>query len=307
MILVDTDIGDDIDDAFALALVLDSPELHLLGVTTVYGDTEMRARLVDRFLGVAGHRGIPVAAGQATPHENLLTQAAYARQAPPRRHGDAATFLLSQIRIHPGQITLVALGPLFNVQAAIERDPETFRQLKQVVLMGGSVNRGYDNAKTGAHQPPEAEWNLRLDPAGARALFGSGVPVFLLPLDATQIHLDEPSREAIFSHGSPLTDQLTLLYHQWASGNEWHATTPTLYDPLAVAYTLRPELCPMTPMRLEVDEKGFTRPAREVSGEKPAAEEKKGSSAPLLQVCLQADERGFLDFLLERIAGGGAR
>ncbi|MDR3776996.1 MAG: nucleoside hydrolase [Terracidiphilus sp.] len=291
--ILDTDIGDDIDDAFALALALRSPELRLLGITTAYGDTELRARLVDRYLDEVGEE-TPVAAGVPTPHSNVFTQAAYARQgfrysvtdpAKEWKHLDGVSFLLDQIRAHPGQITLIAIGPLNNVQAAIERDPATFRQLKRVVMMGGSVYRGYDGSK-GERRPADAEWNINRDPAGARALLAAGVPVFMMPLDSTQIHLETAQRERIFSTGSPLTDQLTLLYHQWMAGSEGHPLAPTLYDPVAVAYAIRPELCPATPLRLEVDDKGFTRP---VEGTANA------------QVCLQSDEGQFMNFLLGRI------
>jgi inosine-uridine nucleoside N-ribohydrolase len=205
---------------------------------------------------------------------------------------DAAGFLLDQISAHPGQITLIAIGPLFNIQAAIERDPAAFRQLKRVVLMGGSIYRGYDDGKTGAHRPPDAEWNIARDPAGARALLAAGVPVFMMPLDSTQIHLETKEREAIFAHGSPLTDQLTLLYHQWMALSEWHPAGPTLFDPVAVAYAVRPDLCPATSMRLEVDDKGFTRPV---------------DGPPNAHVCLQSDQKGFLELLLERIAEDGVR
>lgn len=313
LVVLDTDIGDDIDDAFALALVLQSPELRLLGITTTFGDTELRARLVDRYLNAAAcGSNIPVIPGLPTPHDNVFTQAAYASHQPDvgcvvsipttnkeeeaaareRKHDDAAGFLLRQIRAHPGEITLIAIGPLFNIQAAIERDPATFRKLKRVVMMGGSIYRGYDDAKTGAHRPADAEWNISRDPAGARALLAAGVPVFMMPLDSTQIHLETPEREAIFAHGSPLTDQLTLLYHQWLAGTEGHPAAPTLFDPVAVAYAVRPELCPATPMRLEVDDKGFTRP---VEGDANA------------QVCLQSDEKSFLELLLDRIAKETAR
>ena len=78
-VILDTDIGDDIDDAFALALALRSPELSLLGITTEYGDTELRAKLLDRFLWNVGQQGIPVIPGVPTPHNNVFTQAAYAR------------------------------------------------------------------------------------------------------------------------------------------------------------------------------------------------------------------------------------
>jgi inosine-uridine nucleoside N-ribohydrolase len=322
LVILDTDIGDDIDDAFALALALRSPELKILGITTAYGDTDLRAKLVERFLGALAERflnaadqRIDVVPGVPTQHDNVFTQAAYAhgRSGPlcsgpvsilftpftpeqadrwkrfdeQRKHHDAAGFLLDQIRAHPGEITLIAIGPLFNIQAAIERDPATFRKLKRVVLMGGSVYRGYDG-KNGERRPPDAEWNINRDPAGAKALLASGVPVFAMPLDSTQIHLEAAERERIFSYGAPLTDQLTLLYHQWVAGTEGHPLAPTLYDPVAVTYAIRPDLCPATPLRLEVDEKGFTRPVE---------------GAPNAQVCLKSDKAGFLEFLMGRLTG----
>lgn len=288
LVIIDTDIGDDIDDAFALALALRSPELHILGVTTTFGDTELRARLLDRYLAAIGRSDIPVAAGPETKTDNVMTQAAYARQAPDKKHADGVEFLLDQLRRHPGEITLIAIGPLCTVQAAIERDPATFRKLKRVVMMGGSIYRGYGLDSAGKPKPPEPEWNIDRDPAGAKALFAAGVPIFMMPLDSTQIPLELPERQAIFAHGSPLTDQLTLLYHQWMGLDPGHTQTPTLFDPVAVTYSFRPDLCPARPMRIEVDDKGFTRP---VSGE------------PNAQVCLESDERGFLKLLLSRVTG----
>ena len=290
LVILDTDIGDDIDDAFALALVLRSPELKLLGVETAFADTELRARLVDRYLAAVGRTDIPVLAGEPGPQTNHFSQAAYARQWPERKHASGVDFLLKQIRAHPGQITLIAIGPLTNIGAAIQRDPATFKKLKRVVIMGGSVYRGYDGRNGETSTPPSPEWNIVCDPAGASALFGSGVPVFVMPLDSTQIHLGNQALGAIFAHGSHLTDQLTLLYHQWTGAKEWRS--PTLFDPVAVTYAIRPDLCPATPIRLEVDAKGFTKPV---------------SGAPNAQVCLHSDEKGFLDLLTERIAGGGAR
>jgi inosine-uridine nucleoside N-ribohydrolase len=296
--ILDTDIGDDIDDAFALALALRSPELKLIGITTAFGDTELRARLLDRYLDAVGSK-IPVATGVPTGHDNVFTQAAYARRAPrfsaldptkEPKHPGGVEFLLAQIRAHPGQITLIAIGPENNIQAAIEADPATFRKLKRVVLMGGSILRGYDG-RNGERREPDPEWNINRDPAGLRALLASGVPVFMMPLDSTQVHLETKEREAIFAHGSPLTDQLTLLYHQWMAGTDGHPATPTLFDPVAVAYAARPELCPMTPMRIEVDDKGYT---RGVPGE------------PNAQVCLESNEKGFLEMLVSRVTADPA-
>jgi purine nucleosidase len=289
LVILDTDIGDDIDDAFALGLALASPELKILGITTTFGDTELRARLLDRYLRAVGRTDIPVAAGPQSQTDNVFTQRAYALQSPARQHRDGAGFLLQQVGQHPGQVTLIGIGPLVTVQAAIERDPATFRKLRRVVLMGGSIERGYDG-RNGEHRPPDAEWNISRDPAGARALLAAGVPVFMMPLDSTQIHLEEPMRERIFAHGSPLTDQLTLLYHQWMSGTESHSPTPTLFDPVAVTYAFRPDLCPVTPMRIAVDDQGFTRPV---------------PGAPNAEVCLKSDEKGFLGLLLGRITGTG--
>jgi purine nucleosidase len=285
MVILDTDIGDDIDDAFALALVLKSPELKLLGVTTEFGDTEARAWLVDRYLQAIGRSDIAVAAGVPTKTDNVMTQRTYGLRYQmlvqmPGKHRDGVDFLLDQIRAHPGEITLIGIGPLFNVQAAIEKDPATFKSLKRVVLMGGSVYRGYG----GPDAPPEPEWNILNDPDGLKALLDSGVPVTMMPLDSTQVPLDQKAQAAIFSHGSPLTDQLTLLYHEWSGTGEWK--TPTLFDPVAVTYTIRPDLCLTTPMRIEVDAKGDTRPV---------------AGAANVQVCLKSDEQGFLQFLLERI------
>jgi purine nucleosidase len=290
LVLIDTDIGDDIDDAYALALALRSPELKILGVTTTFGNTELRARLLDRYLKAVDRTDIPVAAGPESKTDNVLTQRAYALQAPASVHANGAEFLLDQVRKHPGEITLIAIGPLFTVQAAIEKDPATFRKLKRVVLMGGSIDRGYDDGKTGMHRRADAEWNINRNPAGAKALFAAGVPVFLMPLDSTQIHLGEEDREKIFAYGSPLTDQLTLLYHQWMAGTPSHSPTPTLFDPVAVTYAFRPDLCPAKPMHIGIDDEGFT---RATPGEANA------------QVCLQSDEKGFLELLVDRLTGSG--
>ena len=281
--IIDTDIGDDIDDAFALALALNSPELKILGVTTAFGDTELRARLVDRYLTAVGRKDITVAAGVATPHDNVFTQAAYAEREPARKHADGVKFLLDQIRRHPGEVTVIAIGPEGNLAAAIKQDSATFRKVKRVVLMGGSVYRGYGDE----HRPPEPEWNIDRDPASAQALFTSGVPIFMMPLDSTQVKLPLQEREKLFSFGSPMTDQLTLLYHQWVAHTDNHAADPTLFDPVAVTYAIRPELCPAKPLRIEVDGKGMTKPVE---------------GAPNAQVCLQSDEKGFLGFLEMRMA-----
>src|SRR5216684_8194786 len=191
-VIIDTDIGDDIDDAFAVALALHSPELQILGITTTFGDTETRAKLLDRFLAEVGRPEIPVAAGAPCPPKSNLTQRRYGESghfAKPS-HPDAAAFLLDQIRRNPGQIILIAIGPLMNIGAAIDQDPATFRKLKSIILMGGSIHRGYGDLGFGPPTPPQPEWNILNDIPSAQKLFAAGVPLFVMPLDATQLKLD---------------------------------------------------------------------------------------------------------------------
>jgi purine nucleosidase len=280
-VIIDTDIGDDVDDAFALALAVKSPEFEIVGVSTTFGETELRAKLADRFLGEVGRSDIPVMAGKATP-ATAMSQRRYAESGhfAKSSHGDAADFLLDQIRKHPGEITLIAIGPLMNVGAAIDRDAATFRKLKRVVIMGGSIRKGYGDYGYNEHVAPSPEWNILNDVASAQKLFASGVPLFVMPLDSTQLKLDEVKRAFLFTRGTAVTDQLAILYHLWAQ------ETPTLFDPMAVAFALKPELCPVTPLHIRVDEKGFTR-------EEPGAAN--------AQVCLQSNPEDFFQFYLRRV------
>lgn len=281
-IIIDTDIGDDVDDAFALALAVKSPELEILGVTTTFGDTEARAKIVDRFLGEVGRREIPVMAGRATLTKNPMSQRKYGEGGTFAKttHGDAAEFILDQIRKYPGQITLIAIGPLMNVGAAIDKDEATFRKLKRVVLMGGSVRRGYGDLGYNAPVAPMPEWNILNDVASAQKLLGAGVPVYMMPLDSTQLKLDEVKRAWLFSQGTAVTDQLVVLYHLWEQ------ETPTLFDPMTVVFVLKPELCPVTKMHIHIDDRGFT---REEPGEVNAL------------VCLDSNAEDFFRFYLRRV------
>jgi inosine-uridine nucleoside N-ribohydrolase len=281
-VIIDTDIGDDVDDAFALALAVKSPELEIVGITTTFGETEVRAQIVDRFLGEVGRGEIPVMAGQRTDTKNPMSQRRYADGSHFARnsHGDAASFILEQIRKYPGEITLIGIGPLMNVGAAIDRDAATFRKLKRVVIMGGSIRRGYGDLGYNEHVPPQPEWNILNDVASAQKLFASGVPLYVMPLDSTQLKLDEVKRDFLFTRGTAVTDQLAILYHLWAQ------ETPTLFDPMAVTFVLRPELCPVIAMHLRVDEKGYTR-------EEPGT--------PNAQVCLNSNPEDFFQFYLRRV------
>ncbi|MDN2711739.1 nucleoside hydrolase [Janthinobacterium sp. SUN118] len=288
-VIVDMDIGDDIDDAFALALLLQSPEIEIVGITTDWGDTALRGRLLERLLRETGHAGIPVAQGIATPNPTPFTQARYAQQglAPAQPPPDAIDFILREIKRQPGQITILALGPLTNIGAAIARDPVAFGTVKQVVMMGGSVRAGYRKSQYVPVRPADKEYNIASDVKGAQALFGSGVPIVMMPLDSTQIRLDEVERNAIFGHGSPLTDAVTLLYHQWIDTYQpWSSNMPSLFDVVPVTWLLDPASCPTTPLRIAVTDDGLT---REVAGKANA------------QVCLASDQPRFFNIFMQRL------
>jgi len=279
LVIIDTDIGDDIDDAFAVGLALQSPEFKLLGITTAFGDTKLRAQLAVRLLAVVGRRDIPVVAGVETPPRTKFTQAHYAEggDAKQIKPGSAPDFILGEIRKHPGQITLIAIGPQTNLGATIDKDPATFRKLKRIVMMGGSVYKGYNGGG------PDPEWNILCDIPAAQKVFTSGVPLYVMPLDATILRLSDEKRKALFDYHSPLTAQVEELY------KEWGQPTPTLFDPMAVGYASKPDLCPTTALHITVDDKGFTRP---------------GPGAPNAQVCLKSDPATFFPFVLNRLMSG---
>ena len=285
-VILDTDIGDDIDDAFALALLLSSPELHVDFIATSFGDTPLRARLVGRFLRAAARTDIAVGAGPPTAPGARFSQSGWASAAPPAAAPDAVAAALHRLRAAPaGTVTLIALAPLTTVGAMIERDPGAFRRLARVVVMGGSIRRGYGRHAGETSSRPSDEYNVRCDPAGWRALLSSGVAIEIMPLDATEIALDAPRRKRLFAAASPLGPVLEALYREWARGNRW-GTTPTLFDVVPVARLLRPSLCELVPLRIDVTGHGAT---RVVAG------------APNASACLDVNRAAVLDLLEERL------
>jgi purine nucleosidase len=283
-IIIDTDIGDDIDDAFAVALALRSRELNVLGISTTFGDTAGRARILDRLLGEAGRQDIPVAVGIATSSTaSTAGQFRFGRGGHFARatHPNAVEFILGQIHRYPGEITLVAIGPLDNVGALIDKDLQTFRKLKRVVLMGGSVQAIPPDYGSAPAVEPAAEYNIAHDIPSAQKLFLAGVPLYVMPLDSTRhLFLTEVNRQILFSQDTPLTNALMLLYHQ--SG----IATPVLYDPMTLAYMLDPALCPVRPLHIRVDDGGFMRVE---------------SGSPNAQVCLHSDADAFFHFYMKRL------
>jgi inosine-uridine nucleoside N-ribohydrolase len=277
-VIIDTDIGDDIDDAFALAIALQDPRLQVIGITTAWGDTRTRTLLVRRLLATLGRHDVVVAQGPATLSTTPFTQKKWAEGAIDATPApDAIDFIREQVQGRPGEITLIALAPLTNIAALQQRDPTALHKLKQVFVMAGSVHAGYYHNNAIPNPEPSAEYNVVCAPQGLRILLESHTPVRMFPLDSTQIKLDEVRRDRLFAYGSPASDALTLLYHQWRLYNGWGQITPTLFDVVPVAALLQPSVCPLTNLRLSVDDRGYTRP---VPGESNVA------------VCLTLDENG---------------
>lgn len=286
-ILFDFDIGEDIDDTFALATILASPELELRGVTTVGEDSYKRAQMALRFLTAVGHPKIPVAAGlpEKTTKPLAYWQVQYGNHAsvyfrdPKPAKERAPEFLYKHLKASPGELTIVAVGPLTNIAKLLTDHPDAKKMIKQIVIMGGSVDRGYNEGSKA-----QAEYNIAADVKSAQFVFRSGVPLVMAPLDATaMVKLDEKRRKKLFDAGSLLTLSVQALYQLWREKED-----PILYDPVAVTLVHTEKFCKMEPAALDVDEKGFT---RRIAAQKANVR---------VAMSIKTDE--FLDWLVERLA-----
>ena len=286
-VILDTDIGGDIDDTYALAQIVHSPELKLLGVTTVSGDAVARARYAAKLLAKAGGTwaAVPVYAGTSTSAPQYLKPTEWAQgfTSPALHESGGVAFLREQIKARPGEITIIAVGELTNVAALLESEPGIAKKIKAIALMGGSVVRGYAPGSK-----PEPEWNIKSNARAAQVVFASGVPLLVAPLDSTaDLKLTPEWLVRIFSRGTPLNDALASLDFIWKRTNTWKADTPTLFDNLAVALVATPGIAPLTPLHLVVEADGLT---RAIEGRPPNA-----------HVALTADVPRFLEYVTERL------
>lgn len=257
-VLLDTDIGTDIDDAWALGYLLKSPSLELLGVTVGDGDTAMRARLACKLLHRLGRTDIPVAVGRATPlipGNRIDYQFAWAEDF--RGYAPVATpaadFLADVIHQNPNEVTLIAVGPLHNIGDLIRRHPDVIPLVKRVVIMSGSIG---PNA---ASPTPFAEWNVKLAIPEAQAVYAAPWPLTIVPLDSTMyVRLEDQERETLRNAGTPLVTALETLLRLWT---DRPATRMTLHDQLALAEAQHPGRffgrCEAMPLRVSAD--GYTK------------------------------------------------
>jgi purine nucleosidase len=248
-IILDTDIGDDIDDAYALACLATVPECKLLGVTTTYGHTDQRAQIAGKLLKLMGRTDVPVYAGKASNHDiGRQYQWAKSYTGSNIKKGTAVEFLKKSIEKEPGQITILAIGSLTNIGELVTKYPSVVPQIKRIVIMGGSVYTGYGTSKV-----PQIEWNIRCDPPAARAVFSCGAVITVAGLEATaMMQFDAERQKRLFAIGTPTTDALAALTNLWGGG------TPTQFDVMAVANALGHNFCELEKMHISVTDDGMT-------------------------------------------------
>jgi inosine-uridine nucleoside N-ribohydrolase len=288
-ILIDTDIGDDVDDAFGLALAARHPALRLRGATTVCGPVERRARLARIILAAAGQPDVPVAPGSRTMSDGRPGSARFSHQplleieneklriekVPDPNSQLAADFILQSSQRY-NSLTLVALGPLTNIAAALRRDPALARRARLVAMAG----------KLGLPYP---DWNLRCDPAAARAVLASGIPTTLVGMHVTlRCKLRPDQMRRLFAGAGPLAVALARCVLAWRT---WKRRMPLLHDALAVAVAADPAVVTLAPRRVRVLAGGFSLASRR--------------GAPNALVCTDLDLKRF-HALVDRLLLGGA-
>ena len=247
-VLFDTDIGDDIDDAIALALALQSPELDVRGVTTVFGFVDLRTRLAWKELVLYNRKDVALATGAGDPlldpplipkarQFEVLTEA---DTPPDKAHRRAAEFLIETLLASKDKLTLVPVGPLTNIALALRLEPRIKAKIERIVLMGGSFKRLI------------SEWNIQRDRAAAQIVFSSGLPIVAVGLDVTlQCKLEPRDLVRLRAAQNPATKFLVKLIELWQDGKP--GQTPILHDPLAVAAVFRPDLITTETGTVEVE------------------------------------------------------
>jgi pyrimidine-specific ribonucleoside hydrolase len=302
-ILLDCDPGH--DDAIAILLALASPELDLLGVTTVAGNQTLGKTTANalRVLEFVGRGDVPVAAGADRPLARELFVADYVHgesgldgPALPEPQGEAVAehavdFIAGHILASERPVTLVGVGPLTNLALLLGRYPEAAAKLERVVIMGGAIAEG--------NVTPAAEFNVYVDPEAAWRVFRSGLPVTMIELDVTHKALMTDAHAERLRDSGPTGRMVAELYdfftgyHRRTYGTEG----APIHDAVAVAQVLRPRIVETLPRHVDVDCESQLCRGRTVvdlwqrTGNEPNAD---------VGVDINAD--GFLELLCERIA-----
>jgi purine nucleosidase len=245
-ILLDTDIGSDIDDAVCLAYLLANPACDLLGITTVTGDTVQRASLASVLCKIAG-RQIPIHPGARDPllieqRQSTVPQAAALERWDHETDfspGTAVEFLRSTIRAHPGEITLFGIAPMTNLAALFAADQEIPRLLKSLVLMCGVFKK----------REPEREWNALVDPTATAIVYRAAPPIHRsIGLDVTDL-VKMPAEEVRKRFQAPLLRPVLDFAEVWFQ----HVEAITFHDPLAATTIFDETICGFEKGEVEIE------------------------------------------------------
>lgn len=268
-IIVDTDFAfPPQDDAMALFFVLNSPELEIVGITTVAGNRSLNVATADalKVLEVTGHSEIPVFRGAASP---LLHQGTdwdtkrhggwYANApapAPPggfankkAEAGRAVDFLITAVMQNPGQVTILGLGPLTNIAMAMRMEPAFARNVKQLVIMGGAFASLRDG---GGNHTPNAEFNFYVDPEAAQIVLRSGIPIVLSPLNVSRkAKFTKEWYDRIVAVDTPITR--LVREHLGPGFAQQPGRVALMYDQVAAVTLVAPALINTVELYVDVD------------------------------------------------------
>ncbi|MBR0437414.1 MAG: nucleoside hydrolase [Clostridia bacterium] len=245
-ILIDTDIGGDVDDALALAMALNTPEIEIVGITNVYLANAWRAGVTKELLRVYGREQIPVCAGAEKPligwwDENRIPNSSpdygeYRGEKLPH----AADFIIRKAE-ETDDLVLLAIGPLTNVGLALAKAPHIAKRLR-IFMMGGQLNKAHP------------EWNIVCDPEAARIVFESGADVTMVGLDVTnRCRFTRDEVDEIKNAGNPRAERLGLMMEQFIRNFGY---LPILHDPLALAALIWPDLLKLERKRILIETRG---------------------------------------------------
>ncbi|GIP00764.1 ribosylpyrimidine nucleosidase [Paenibacillus lautus] len=306
-IVLDVDTG--VDDALAIAYAVRSSALDILGITTCFGNVpvEYATRNTLHVLDRLGAAGIPVAMGEAAPlfhpsmksypvqfhGENGLGNLAFPDPAGKPVSTSAAAFMVDQIRRYPKQVTLICVGPLTNLAAAILQAPEISSLVRQIIVMGGAVG-------VAGNRRMHAEANVYSDPEAAQLVFQSGAPITLVGLDVTmQTELSLEDIQRWRDLDSDLTRFLADMTSYYIGGyreSYGDRTGCALHDPLAVAVAIDLSLVEVQPMVLQVDLEGIHSYGRTIADLRPRCTDR-----PNVNVCTGVDAKRFQEHFMETL------
>ncbi len=258
-VILDTDIGDDIDDTWALALLLKSSEVDLKLVVSDRGHTVYRAKLIAKLLQIAGRTDIPVGVGLSEgdkegPQGPWVADYDLARY-PGKVHQDGVGALIDTIMASSQPITLICIGPMPNIRAALDRQPEIAKRAR-FVGMYGSVRKGYDGSAE-----PHKEWNVVADAKAAQRAFTAEWPMLITPLDTCGIvRLRGDKYRRVAECQDPVTKAVIENYRIWSkAGDKPLDASSVLFDTVAIYLAFSTDLVNVERLSIRVTDDGFTR------------------------------------------------